>query len=246
MKRIFIDNKTGEKVSDLTIYKFELFDAWGDTIHKVEVLSNNSVITTKGYLGGEEEHFPVAVTEETVSRIKEIIYDNRRVLTYKKHISPSDLGILDGYYESFFYRCGDKSNIVHSDNIYYCDGNDLRAETVKSIHEQIADVLVEQGFEIEYFLLYRPKYFAEDEILDLEDALEVANRYMSDIEYCEETGDAFIFYDHELMTKATNGPQPTVILKRGGKRVLFLEYAMNKRELGLKQEDHKTIAEYVI
>ncbi len=246
MKRLIIDYKTGEKINDLTIYKFELFDAWGETVHKVEVLSNNSIITTKGYLGGEEENLPVAVTEETISKIKEIIYNNRRVLTYKKPISPRNLGILDGNYECFFYRCGDNSNIVHSDNIYYCDGNDLRAETVKSIHKQIKDVLVGQGFEGEYFLLYRPRTFREDEVLDLEEALEVAERYKSGIEYCEETGDAFIFYDHELMTKDTEGPQPVVILKRGGKRVLFLEYAMNKSGLGLKQEDHKTKAEYEI
>ncbi len=247
MRRIIIDNKTGEKVSDLTIYKFELFDAWGGIVHSVEVRSDNTVCIVQGEGFGIKNSLPpVAVSEKTVNRIVEIIDNNRKVLTYRKAISPMSVAVLDGYTENFFFRCGDMSNTVNSYNLFYCDDDDLRARTIKSVHKQITDILVAQGFEKEYFLLYKPRYFDENELLDIEDALEAADKYMPDIEYCEETGDAFVFYDHNLMTVETEGPQPVVILKKGGKRVTYLEYTMQKEELGLKQEDHATIEEYVL
>lgn len=156
---------------------------------------------------------------------------------------------MDGYTESFFFRFGDKSNTVHSVNLLCCDDDDLRAETIKRIHKQITDILVGQGFEKEFFLLYKPRIFGESEVLGLEDALESADKYLSDIEYCEETGDAFIFYNHEMMeteVAADGGIEPLIILKRGGRKISCLQYNMEKEEFGLKQEDSETIEEYEI
>lgn len=82
MKRIIIDHRSREKVSDLTIYKFELFDAWGGFVHSIEVLSNNTVLAVQGEGFGIKRPLPpVAVTEETVNRIVEAIGNNRMVLT---------------------------------------------------------------------------------------------------------------------------------------------------------------------
>lgn len=229
-----------------SIFRFELFDAWGGTVHKVDVLSNNTVITTNGYFGGENVNNPVTVTEDTISRIKEIIEKNNRILTFKKSIAPADT-VLDGYYERFFFSNGEKENNVLSYNLLCCDETNDRANIIKSVLKQIAEVLVQQGFDRELFLLYKPRTFEPDDILDLEDALEVADRYMNNIELCTETGDAYIFSNHRIEEKETEGgPEPVIILKRGGKRVSCLDYYMDKEKLGLRQEDHEIIDEYSI
>lgn len=87
------------------IYRYTLRDAWGCPRHGFRVLDNNTVIVGTGLLGAWNEELPVAITEETVNRIRQAIQDNDGVFNIKKRIEPS-AGVLDGYDYEFYMDNG--------------------------------------------------------------------------------------------------------------------------------------------
>ena len=221
------------------IYEFK-YSEYSGKGHGARVNDDNKIFVWNG-MYGEIEEGPIAISAETTEKIKNAIKTFPEIFTLER-IYPKGL-ILDGSHETFFFCDGEKEVKINASNLNFCEGDD--ADKLISLHNEIAEILISQGFDITYFLLHSPIKFNEDDILDLDDAMMLAIERAT-IYNCIETKDAFIFATEPEDIAPSDNDAAFAILKKGGKVLPVQEYHMHKKEYDLFEEDDEVIAEHDI
>ena len=224
-----------------TVYEYRYGAYFGER-YSIKVLDNNTVITEYGLLPSAQDSRPIAITAETVERIREAIKEFPEVFEIEDTIRPEGM-ILDGAYQTICVNDGERENTVSANCLELCAGV-READIVTALHEKVSGILVEQGFAQKYLRLEPDEEEDEDRIFDFDDAVETALNINPEVDICEETEDAFIFSWPELREDLCFERGPMVVIKEGGSVVDYLYYLAIRDEMDPDPESEAVIAKY--
>lgn len=140
------------------LFKYELDDAWGDTITEVDVIDMKKDNVRCLYpcvspyvKEGEPSAKIITLDDEKLNKIKNILAGHGEIFEIKEVEFPM---ILDGYINEFEFSAFGRTTQIRAFNIYeFRKRKSVNAEKVIEIFDEIAEILFNEGVDKKYLAL---------------------------------------------------------------------------------------------
>lgn len=137
------------------IFRYELADAWGDTITKVEIVDGwlNNVRCVypcvSFYVGHDIPKGNVyTLNEQQIKKIKSILYQNMDIFDINE---VEDSFCVDGYINTFYFSIEGLDNEIIASNIsVFRKDESVKAKKVLDVFDKVVKILSQNGVDKQY------------------------------------------------------------------------------------------------